>query len=199
MILFLLFLFAFASAQGELVDIQKYNKKIQVDLRYSQPDNILACSFYPCRQIFVDLFVAQRLARVERELAKEGLGLVVYEGYRPPSIQKMIDRVRASQNLEFIFDDTCHYCKGLGVDVGIYYLDGQCMSVPCPWGMDCAEAYQDYPYLNANAYHNKAILERVMTHNGFQPLRERWWHFDLKGYEMAPDLEVEVADLYQVF
>ena len=186
----------FAPLCGELIDIHKHNNRIQVDLQYAQDGNILGYPFYPCRHVYVDVFLAQRLTRVEKELAKEGLGLIVYEGYRPTSVQQMIDKARQEHQHEVYFDDAPHYRKGLGVDVGIFYLDGQEIALPTPWGFDCAEAYQDYPYHSATVYHNKALLEKVMMHNGFQPLRERWWHFDIKGFEMASDLNTETSELY---
>lgn|GEM_PF-5325123 len=192
----ILFLCCTVHLQAELLDIKKYNEKIKVDLQYAEEGNLLGYPFYPCHHVFVDPFVAQRLTRVQKELAKEGIGLIVYEGYRPASIQHMINRARQEHQVDMYFDEAPHYRKGLGVDVGIYYLDGQNIALPTPWGMDCAEAYQDYPYHSAMVYHNKALLEKVMIHNGFQPLRDRWWHYDLKGYEMAPDLDVETCELY---
>lgn len=187
----ILLLTASTLLQGELIDIQKYNDNIELDFRYAQEDNFANHPFYPCQHIYVDAFVAKALTRVQRELAKEGMGLTIYEAYRPASVQTLLDKARQEYQMEVYFNDAPHYRKGLGVDVGIYYLDGQILALPTPWGMDCAEAYQDYPYHSAMVFHNKALLEKVMRNNGFEPLRERWWHFDLKGYEMAPDLEIE--------
>lgn len=186
----------FSSLQGELVDIQKYNDKIEVNLHYGDDGNFLGYQFYPCRHVFVDGFVAARLTRVQKELAKEGIGLIVYEGYRPASVQRKIDDARQEHKWTMYFDERPHYRKGLGVDIGIYYLDGQNLALPTPWGIDCAEAYQDFPFHDAIIYHNKALLENVMIRNGFEPLRERWWHFDMKGYEMSPDLDTETDELY---
>lgn len=178
---------------SSLVDVRKLNNDIAVDLRYATTNNVFQRVFYPSPTIYVDSCVALRLSRIQRELSKQGIGLIVFEGYRPPSIQQALDIMNLSQ--EYRFDDTEHYRKGLGVDVGLYYLDGQDLEVPSPWGIDCERAYQDFYDLPAMAYHNRTLLTEIMMRHGFVPLRERWWHFDLKGWDNAPNLSYEPVDL----
>jgi len=178
-----------------LVDLQKFNPKICIDLRFATYNNILGLPIYPSNRIFVEHYVATRLGRVQRELAKEGLGLIVIEGYRPPSIQCFLDHVYCERGLESSKYEASHYCKGIGVDVMIYYLEGQPIKIPSFYQDSSFRAYRDYPYLSANAYHNSYVLEKYMTANGFDPQREKWWHFDLKGWESAPNLEAEYEEL----
>ena len=183
---------AFLGATHDLVDIQAFNPHVLVDMRYATQHNPLGKAIYPSHKIYIDGYVATRLGRVQRELAREGLGLIIYEGYRPPSVQAILDAHREKHSHHcYQFDDSGHYRKALGVDVSIYYSDCQLLELPTPWGEDGARAYQDYPYLPAHVYHNRMILEKYMKRHGFVPMRERWWHFDLKGWEMAPDLNLE--------
>jgi D-alanyl-D-alanine dipeptidase len=179
-----------------LVDIQTVNSRIQVDLRYATAGNPLGRPFYPSSTLFVDSYVATRLGRVQKELEKQGMGLVIYEGYRPPSVQRALDMCRCEKGSEcYRFDDAAQYRKGVGVDVAIYYLEGQPLQLPTPWGVDCEEAHQDYYHLPAHVYHNRTLLTELMMRNGFVPLRERWWHFDLKGWQNSPELPYEYVDL----
>lgn len=181
---------------ADLVDLQSQPTSIPVDLRYATTNNKLETALYPAPKIYVDEFVARNLGRVQRDLAKEGLGLIVYEGYRPQSVQSVLDDYHQFNScFSYQFDDSAHYRKGLGVDVGIYYLDGQPLNLPTEWGDDCAKAYRDYPFHDGCTYHNSAILAKYMAIYGFEPMRERWWHFDLRGWELAPNLNFEYADL----
>ena len=108
-----------------LVDLHKVNPKIRIDLRYGTIFNPLWQQFYPhSATIYVENYVAVRLSRIQKELEKKGFGLVIYEGYRPPSIQTALEKVRCEMGeTKFRFDDAPHYRKGVGVDVAIYYLE----------------------------------------------------------------------------
>ena len=171
----------------DLVDLQKFNPAICVDLRLASCDNFLGRPIYPCNRIFVEGYVATRLGRVQRDLAKEGLGLIVLEGYRPPSVQCILDQNRCGECREYFCEEAAHYRKGLGVDVMVYYLDGQPIKIPTYYQNRTLQAYRDYIYLSANEYHNSWILEKFMTIHGFVPQREKWWHFDLlRGVGIAP-------------
>jgi len=194
---FLLSLLCFFPLFGEdLVNIQYFNDNIVVDMRYATTLNMLQQPIYPSHYVYLDGYVATRLGRVQKDLAKEGLGLIVYEGYRPPSVQAFLNQWRCKHcHHTYQFDDAPHYRKGLGVDVAIYYMSGQPLELPTAWGHDCARAYRDFPFLECHVFHNSAILEKIMVQNGFVPMRERWWHFDLKGWELAPDLNLEYCDL----
>jgi zinc D-Ala-D-Ala dipeptidase len=181
----------------DLVDINKFNPNIRIDFRYASFNNYIGCPLYPSNRIFIDRFVAMRLGRVQRDLAVEGLGLLVYQGYRPPSVHEKICahfRTTGRRNLE---EEGAHYCKGLGVDVAVFYLNGQPLHLPCEYDKECAAAYRNYPYVPAHAYHNSAVLEKYMSRHGFTSQRENWWHFDLRGWESAPNLDVEYAQLLQ--
>jgi zinc D-Ala-D-Ala dipeptidase len=168
----------------DLVDLKKTNPKICIDLRLASYNNSFGIPLYSSNQLYIERYVATRLGRVQRELAKDGIGLIVLEGFRPPSVQCYFD-----------ISDAERYCRGIGVDVMIYYLDGQPIKIPSFYQDATLRAYRDYPHLSACEYHNSYILEKHMTANGFVPQRERWWHFDLKGWESAPAIEVEYEEL----
>ncbi len=184
------------SVQADLVDIHKFNPKIHVDFRYGTDNNYLGRPLYPAYRIYVDAFVATRLGRVQRDLAKEeGLGLIIYQGYRPPSVQAYIESLVCPACLWRVREEAPHYRKGLGVDVAIYYLDGLPLRLPTGYDDVTAAAYRDYPFLSCHVYHNRTILEKYMHRYGFESQREKWWHFDLRGWDQAPDLCIEYNEL----
>lgn len=184
-----------SGGHADLVNIKSVQPQIYVDFRYASDYNSLQRPLYPFAEIYVDRFVAHRLGRVMYDLAKDGLGLVIYEGYRPPSVQRTIESLSCDNCQARARDDAPHYRKGLGVDVAIYYLDGQICELPTEYGVICPKTYRDYLYNGPNVYHNSALLEQVMCRYGFVPMREKWWHFDLRGWEEAPDLAIEYEEL----
>jgi D-alanyl-D-alanine dipeptidase len=179
----------------DLVDVKKVNPRIIVKNPYNTSDNVYGYIFYPSPQVYLLNNVARRLSHVQEDLEKEGLGLIVYEGYRPPSIQKLMD------TLSFDLDESRrrtyprHYRTGMGVDVSIYYLDGSPIQLPTLPGNTTWQAWRDFPYLPCHVFHNRSLLEKIMWNHGFVPMRERWWHFDARAWQKAPFLKVEYGDL----
>lgn len=64
-----------------LVDLESL--AIPIDVRYATPDNFMKKTLYPLAKAYLRAPAAQALADVQRELAKEGLGIKVFDGYRP--------------------------------------------------------------------------------------------------------------------
>ncbi len=181
----------------DLVDIQEFDPKIHINSVYASENNDFGKVLYPSSRIFVDRYVAIRLKRVETELAKEGIGLVIYQGYRPPSVQTLFSNSHGDCKYcqAWHAEDAPHYTKGLGVDVSLFYLSGQPLEMPCLYGEICTAASCNYIYSTAQAYHNRCLLEKYMMSCGFVPDQKKWWHFDLKNCDEAPNLNVEYHDL----
>jgi D-alanyl-D-alanine dipeptidase len=148
-----------------------------VDLRQNLPEAV-----YHCDKIYVHRHVASRLKRVQQDLATLGLGLIVFEGYRPPSEEQ--------------FPDENVYSKGTGIDVSIYYLNDCHLAMPTEYGDDSPRARRDYIEHPAHVFHNCWILEKHMIKYGFESQIDNWWHFNLKGWDCQEDLNMEYSDLY---
>lgn len=125
-------------------------------------------------KIYVHHLVASRLKRVQEDLAKLGLGIVVYDGYRSPSLDP--------------FPDNYNYTKGMGIDLSIYYLNGCHLAMPTEYGDESDHARRDCVEWPAHVFHNCWILEKAMGDHGFEPTTENWWHFNLKGWNYQEDL-----------
>ncbi len=181
----------------DIVDISQFDPHICIDCRYASAENYYQKALYPCARIFVDRYVAQRLKRIRIELAKSGIGIVILEGYRPPSVQQQMVAFCCADCKTALDKDACHYNKGLGVDISLIYLDGQPMSMPPIYeDFDSEEACSCFR-LPAHVYHNLCQLDCCMIKNGFVPHDDKWWHFDLRGWDNAPCLDLEYGDLLQ--
>ena len=73
-----------------LVDVTTADPTIRLDVRYATANNILHRPLYPVVRVMLRAPAAQALADVQRELAKEGLGLKVFDGYRPYRVTKQL-------------------------------------------------------------------------------------------------------------
>ena len=68
-----------------LVDVRSLDSTIRVDARYAGPNNFTGAPLpgYEANRALLRREVAAALVRVQRRLAAEGLGLKIWDGYRP--------------------------------------------------------------------------------------------------------------------
>src|SRR4028119_1633373 len=74
-------------SDARLVDIRSVNTKIALDIRYATTNNFLKGKVYPVVRCVLRGAAARRLSLVQKDLVKKGLGLKVYDCYRPLSVQ----------------------------------------------------------------------------------------------------------------
>ena len=69
---------------GEMVDLAPLG--VALDLRYATANNFMHVPLYPVAKAFLRALAAQALVDVNRDLAREGLGVKVFDAYRPYSV-----------------------------------------------------------------------------------------------------------------
>lgn len=190
---------------AHLVEVVKVNHHIKLDIRYATTNNFAGKVVYPSAHCYVQEEVAQALNAVERELLQLGLGLKVYDGYRPLSVQKTFWKIVADR-----FPDTAErenyvanpakgsrHNRGTAVDVTL--IDAKTgKEVEMPSGYDdfSEKAHRNYEKMSSKkARKNCKLLELVMEKHGFIGLPTEWWHFDFKGWEKYPISDVSFTEL----
>ena len=169
---------------------------VALDLRYATTNNFMHERLYPVAKAYLRAPVAAALADTERELAAEGLGLKVWDAYRPYSVTvKMWEPIK---NPDYVADPKkgSRHNRGAAVDLTLIDLrTGK--ELPMPTGFDdfTPRARNDFNDLPAEAIANRARLRDVMTRHGFEPLPSEWWHYDFKGWEKFELLDVPLERL----
>ncbi len=179
----------------ELVELIKVVPDIQLDIRYATTNNFTHHAVYPVARCFLIKKAALALKKVQADLRRQGLGLKVFDGYRPLSVQwKFWDLVPDSRYVADPHIGSRHN-RGYAVDVTLVDQNGK--DLPMPTGYDdfSERAHRDYMNLPREAIRNRKLLERVMVKHGFVPFATEWWHFDFHGYENKPNLDVPLEDL----
>ncbi|MCB9867694.1 MAG: DUF1460 domain-containing protein [Phycisphaerales bacterium] len=174
-------------ANEPLVEITDVDPRIIVDLRYATPDNFTKQVLYPedmrCR---LRQSVAERLRRVEDQLAARGLGLKIYDGLRPMSVQRTMWSIMPDPH--YVADPAkgSRHNRGAAVDVTLVDLNGCEVEMPTPYDDFTDAAHRDYTGGSETALANRALLEEVMTAEGFSGLSTEWWHFDAPDWRSYP-------------
>jgi D-alanyl-D-alanine dipeptidase len=181
-------------ADNRLVDLASLG--ITLDIRYATADNFMKKPLYPVAKAYLRAPVARALAEVNRELATRGLGIKVYDAYRPYRVtEAMWEPIK---NPDYVADPAkgSRHNRGAAVDLTLIDLRTGA-ELPMPTGYDdfterAAHSFTDLP---ADALANRAILRDVMVKHGFEPLPSEWWHYDFKGWDSFSLMDVGLDEL----
>ena len=175
-----------------------------VDLRYSKDDNFLGKKvegYKSGQKAIGTLELAKALRRVQKKLKSQGLGLKIFDAYRPQrAVNNFItwsrvknDTIKKSKyypylskaklfELGFIASKSGH-SRGSTVDLTLVYLSRECRGKRLDMGgnWDFFGDLSNYGFedLNKNQKQNRKKLRDVMTTSGFKPYDKEWWHFTL--------------------
>ncbi len=180
---------------ADLVDVQQVIPDIVVDLKYATTDNFTGQVLYEVPRCFLRRATAERLARVQARLRKQGLGLKIWDGYRPRSVQwKMWKLVPDSRYVADPRKGSRHN-RGAAVDVTLVDSTGRELEMPTGFDDFTEKAHRDYQGCSETARRNRALLEAAMTAEGFVPLPTEWWHFDDPEWRKYELLDVSLSEL----
>jgi len=180
---------------GDLVELKQTIPGLVLDIRYATTNNFTGQQLYPQARCFLRYEPAKKLRNVQAELAKSGLGLKIFDGYRPLSVQRRMWEVFPQPGYVADPRKGSRHNRGAAVDVTLIILtDGQELFMPTPYDDFTEAAHRDFMELPWEAIHNRQLLEQVMTRHGFVGLPTEWWHFDYRDWQQYPLLDVELPD-----
>ncbi len=166
-----------------LVDISKAIPDILLDIRYATTNNFLGFPVYAKPACYLHKNVADALIAVQKELSSVGLGLKIFDGYRPLSVQQVMwDAVQDERYVSNPAKNKGRHTRGTAVDLTLVNREGVELEMPTPFDDFTEKAHSNYSDLPETALQNRALLAEVMKRHGFQQLPTEWWHFDFEGW-----------------
>jgi zinc D-Ala-D-Ala dipeptidase len=171
-----------------LVEVQRVIPNVVLDIRYATTNNFTGKKLYDSDRTLLRRATAHKLRDVQRELKEMGLGLKIYDAYRPISVQKKMWAVFPHEGYVANPAKGSRHNRGAAVDVTLIQLgDGKELLMPSGYDEFTEKAHRNYDKASAPAIRNRELLERVMEKHGFVGLPTEWWHFDdvnWKSYEL---------------
>lgn len=166
---------------------------LRLDIRYATPRNFTGRALYPRARCLLRPAVVERLARAQQAAAAQGLGLKVFDCYRPLSVQRAMWTLVPDER--YVADPAkgSRHNRGAAVDLTLVDAAGQALEMPTGFDEFSARAHRDYQDLPPAALANRARLERLMVDAGFRGLPSEWWHFDADGWERYDVLDLPLA------
>lgn len=184
--------------EADLVELTKLSKSIRLDVRYATSNNFVGRAVYPEARVFLQRPAAEAIVRIHKLLKKEGLGLIVYDGYRPWRITKLFwDVVREDQRI-YVADPAkgSKHNRGCAVDLSIYDRKTKKV-IPMPSGYDefTERASPDYTGGTDIERSNRDKLRRLMEAEGFTVNPNEWWHFDYNGWQEYAIYDIAFSEI----
>jgi D-alanyl-D-alanine dipeptidase len=188
-----------SNLQSKLVELITISPTIVLDVRYATKNNIAGIIFYPSARVFVQQPVAQAVDAVQQELKLLGLGLKVFDGYRPLSVQKKFWELCPDDMKPYVADPAqgSNHNRGAAIDVTLISLEnGQELPMPSAFDDFSPCAHRDYAQMPSDDIRkNCKLLELVMEKYGFVGLEHEWWHFDWYDCARYPLLDTPFDEL----
>jgi zinc D-Ala-D-Ala dipeptidase len=179
---------------GTLVNVRSIDRTIRTDIRYATANNFTGAVLpgYERPLAMLRPEAARALARAHQSLRPRGLGLKVFDGYRPVrATLGMVEWAERTGNqwvLEqgYVARQSGHNV-GRTVDLTLVRLrDGQELDMGTEYDTFSRAAH------TANATEqvaaNRRILVDAMAAEGFQNYDQEWWHFSIPGPRDALDV-----------
>lgn len=174
---------------AEFVRAADYIPDIAVDLRYASEDNFTGQVIYGFSDAWLRYGTVQKLAAVQAALGEEGLGLKIWDAFRPPAAQfKLWEACPDGRYVANPEKGFSAHSRGNTVDVTL--VDGGGAELEMPSGFDdfSPKADRDYGDVSPRAAENARLLEDAMTAAGFTPYAGEWWHYsDTERYAVEED------------
>jgi D-alanyl-D-alanine dipeptidase len=177
------------SADSELVDLQSFIPNIRIDLKYATTDNFTGQVVYNFDCCLLLKEAALRLRDVQAELETVGLGLKVWDGFRPMAAQWKFWELVPDERYVSDPRKGGRHTRGTAVDLTLITKDGQELVMPSEFDDFSEKAHKDYMGASDEAIKNRVFLKEIMERHGFTGLRTEWWHFDFVGWQNCPPID----------
>jgi len=165
---------------GDLVEVTSVIPDAVIDIRYATKDNFTGDVLYPKAVCKLRRAVAARLAKAAQALRKHDRRLLIWDCYRPLSIQKILwERVPDPRYVADPKQGSRHN-RGAAIDLALANKDGSAVALPTKFDEFTRAAHRSRALAGQHGAEAKR-LSAAMTAAGFKPLSTEWWHFD------APD------------
>ena len=169
-----------------LTDLATLDQGIKFEIRYATTDNFLSTPVYSSARAFLQRPAAEALLRAQRELTKQGYGLLVFDAYRPWYVTKIFWDATPPDKHEFVADPSqgSRHNRGCAVDLTLYDLkSGKEVEMTGVYDEMSERSYPRYTGGTAGQRARRDLLRTAMEKQGFQVFQSEWWHFDYGGWQ----------------
>lgn len=182
----------------DLVDVTAYDPTIKLEIRYATSRNFLGTPVYSEARAFLERPAAEALARASGKLRAQGYGLLIYDAYRPWYVTKIFWDATPADKKKFVANpaDGSRHNRGCAVDLTLYKLKtGNPVEMTGGYDEMSERSYVSYPGGTSLERSHRETLRAAMQSEGFDVYPFEWWHFDFRGWQKYPILNLTFEQL----
>lgn len=169
----------------DLVVLATIDQNLRFDIRYATRSNFMGIQIYECPGALMQRPAALALSRVQRSLRSKGLGLTIFDAYRPWFATKMFWDATPPASHEFVADPAqgSRHNRGCAVDLTLHDLrSGRQVDMPSRYDEMSRRAYPDYRGGTSRQRWFRGLLRHEMERERFTVYPQEWWHFDYRDW-----------------
>jgi len=182
----------------ELVQLNKLDPTIKLDIRYATERNFLGSPMYLEARAFMQRPAAEAVVRASQHLHELGYGLLIHDSYRPWYVTKMFWEGTPPEKRMFVANPAkgSKHNRGCAVDLTLYNLKtGEPIRMTGGYDEMSERSYPFYPGGTSNQRWHRDLLRNAMEAEGFTVDGNEWWHFDYKDWPQYPILNLTFEQL----
>jgi zinc D-Ala-D-Ala dipeptidase len=181
-----------SNLQKQLININKTIPTIILDLRYGTINNFTKTKLYKkVYTTYMRVAPANALLQVQNYLANKGLGVKIFDAYRPYTATKLMWKLINDDRYVANPKNGSNHNRGLAIDLTIVNLK-TLQELDMGTGFDnfTDTAHHSFIQLPDTILANRKLLKTTMELFGFTAFDTEWWH-----YTWPNNLNYEVMDI----
>jgi D-alanyl-D-alanine dipeptidase len=185
-----------SNPEKELIDLEKFVPGLVMDIRYATTNNFTGEKIYKTAKAYARKPVAEALKKIQAELNPQGVGIKMFDAYRP---------YKATVKFYEVYKDTTYVAspyrgsrhnRGCALDLtAIDLKTGKELQMPTEYDSFKKEAWPSTPVSDPVIRKNRQLLIDVMEKYGFKVNGSEWWHYDFKGWKNFEVMDIDFEQL----
>jgi len=169
-------------SNNAMIALRSYIPGIVYELRYASTNNFMKRPMYPknTRSTYMRLPAAVALKQVQEELNRNGIGLKIWDAYRPYSVT--VDFWELVRDDRYVADPKkgSGHNRGIAVDCTLIDMKtGKELDMGTGFDNFTDTAHHTFKNLPDKILENRSLLRRTMEKFGFVAFATEWWHYSL--------------------
>lgn len=183
-------------ASKELIDLEQLVPTVVLDIRYATTNNFTKEKIYTLAKAYARKPVAEALKQAQAEFAKSGVGIKIFDAYRPyAATVKFYEVYKDTTYVASPYKGSRHN-RGCAIDMTLIDLKtGEELKMPTEYDSFRKEAWPSSPVADPVVKKNRDLIITVMSKYGFKVNSSEWWHFDFKGWEKFEVMDIDFEEL----
>lgn len=180
-----------------MIELKTLIPNIHYELRYASTNNFTGKRLYAkkLKYTYLRTAAAMALSKVQYDLNQKGLGLKIFDAYRPYGVTiKFWEMIKDERYVANPSKGSGHN-RGLAVDLTVIdQKTGKELDMGTGFDNFTDSAHHVFTNLPQAVLENRKILKETMLKYGFELFDTEWWHYawpNDRGYEVL-DLDFKV-------